>query len=73
VAEARTLGASHVIGAGDGFADRCLARSADSIWTREGSFLDRWCAENRVAHRPFATLDGVASAVAAFPGDPGPG
>ncbi len=68
VAEARKLGARHVIGAGDGFADRCLARSADSIWAREGSFLHRWCVENRVAHTPFSALDGLASAVAGFPG-----
>ncbi len=68
VAEARKSGARHVIGAGDGFADRCLARSADSIWAREGSFLHRWCVENRVAHTPFSALDGLASAVAAFPG-----
>jgi len=66
VAEARRAGARHVIGAGDGFADRCLARSADSIWARDGSYLHRWCVENRVAHTPFTTLDGVASAVAAL-------
>ncbi len=68
VAEARKAGARHVIGAGDGFADRCLARSADSIWAREGSLLHRWCVENRVAHTPFSALHGLASAVAAFPG-----
>jgi 2-hydroxy-3-keto-5-methylthiopentenyl-1-phosphate phosphatase len=67
VAEARKSGARHVIGAGDGFADRCLARSADSIWAREGSYLHRWCVENRVAHTPFSALDGLASAVAGFP------
>ena len=67
VAEARKAGACHVIGAGDGFADRCLARSADSIWARDGSYLHRWCVENRVAHTPFISLDGVAHAVAAFP------
>jgi len=67
VAEARKAGARHVIGAGDGFADRCLARSADSIWARDGSYLHRWCVENRVAHTPFTSLDGVARAVAAFP------
>jgi 2-hydroxy-3-keto-5-methylthiopentenyl-1-phosphate phosphatase len=67
VAEARRSGARHVIGAGDGFADRCLARSADAVWAREGSYLHRWCVENRVAHTPFTTLDGLASAVAGFP------
>jgi 2-hydroxy-3-keto-5-methylthiopentenyl-1-phosphate phosphatase len=65
VAEARKAGARQVIGAGDGFADRCLARSADSIWAREGSYLHRWCVENRVTHTPFTALDGVARAVAA--------
>jgi len=67
VAEARKAGARHVIGAGDGFADRCLAKSADSIWAREGSYLHRFCVENRVAHTPFTSLEGVARAVAAFP------
>jgi 2-hydroxy-3-keto-5-methylthiopentenyl-1-phosphate phosphatase len=68
VAEARRSGARHVIGAGDGFADRCLAKSADSVWAREGSYLHRWCVENRVAHTPFSALDGLASAVTGFPG-----
>jgi 2-hydroxy-3-keto-5-methylthiopentenyl-1-phosphate phosphatase len=67
VAEARKAGARHVIGAGDGFADRCLAKSADSIWARQGSYLHRWCEENRMAHTPFTSLEGVARAVAAFP------
>jgi 2-hydroxy-3-keto-5-methylthiopentenyl-1-phosphate phosphatase len=67
VAEARRSGARHVIGVGDGFADRCLARSADSIWARDGSYLHRWCVENRLAHTPFTALDGLASAVARFP------
>jgi len=67
VAEAREAGARHVIGAGDGFADRCLAKSADAIWAREGSYLHRWCVDHRVAHTPFTTLEGVARAVAAFP------
>jgi 2-hydroxy-3-keto-5-methylthiopentenyl-1-phosphate phosphatase len=66
VAEARKLGARHVIGVGDGFADRCLARSADSLWAREASFLHRWCVENHVAHTTFTTLDGLARAVAGF-------
>ena len=67
VAEARKAGARYVIGAGDGFADRCLARSAESIWAREGSYLHRWCVDQRVAHTPFTSLEGVARAVAAFP------
>ncbi|HWE23915.1 MAG TPA: HAD-IB family phosphatase [Myxococcales bacterium] len=68
VAEARKRGARHVIGIGDGFADRCLARCADSLWAREGSYLHRWCVENGVPHTAFTTLDAVARAVAAFPG-----
>ena len=67
VAQARQAGARHVIGAGDGFADRCLAKSADSIWAREGSYLHRWCVENHRGHTPFTSLDVVARAVAAFP------
>jgi 2-hydroxy-3-keto-5-methylthiopentenyl-1-phosphate phosphatase len=64
VAEVRKLGAQHVFGVGDGFADRCLAQCADSLWAREGSYLHRWCVENRVAHTAFAALHGVAHAVA---------
>ncbi|MFL5311181.1 MAG: HAD-IB family phosphatase [Myxococcales bacterium] len=67
VAQARKTGARHVIGAGDGFADRCLASSADSIWAREGSYLHRWCVENRVPHTPFSSLETLAQAVAGFP------
>ncbi|HKC58585.1 MAG TPA: HAD-IB family phosphatase [Myxococcales bacterium] len=67
VAEARKAGAQHVMGAGDGFADRCLARSADSIWARQGSYLHRWCVEHHMAHSPFADLHGLANAVASFP------
>jgi 2-hydroxy-3-keto-5-methylthiopentenyl-1-phosphate phosphatase len=66
VAEARKAGARHVIGVGDGFADRCLARSADSIWAREGSYLHRWCVEHRLKHSAFSDLDGLARAVANF-------
>jgi len=62
----RVVRARYVIGAGDGFADRCLARSAESIWAREGSYLHRWCVDQRVAHTPFTSLEGVARAVAAF-------
>lgn len=67
VAQARKSGARHVIGIGDGFADRCLARCADSLWAREGSYLQGWCLENRVPHNAFTTLDGVARQVSAFP------
>lgn len=67
VAEARKSGARHVIGIGDGFADRCLARCADSLWAREGSYLQRWCLESHVPHTAFTTLDAVARVVTAFP------
>jgi 2-hydroxy-3-keto-5-methylthiopentenyl-1-phosphate phosphatase len=67
VAEARKRGARHVIGIGDGFADRCLARCADSLWAREGSYLHRWCVENAVPHTAFTTLEPMAREVAAFP------
>jgi len=67
VAEVRKLGAEHVIGVGDGFADRCLAQTADSLWAREGSYLHRWCLQNLVPHTAFSALDGVARAVAGFP------
>lgn len=65
VADARAKGAKYVIGIGDGFADRCLARFADRLFAREGSYLHRWCEENRVAYTPFTTLYGAADAVRA--------
>jgi 2-hydroxy-3-keto-5-methylthiopentenyl-1-phosphate phosphatase len=67
VAELRALGADHVIGIGDGFADRCLALTADSLWAREGSYLHRYCVENAIPHTPFTSLIPVAHAVATFP------
>jgi 2-hydroxy-3-keto-5-methylthiopentenyl-1-phosphate phosphatase len=66
VAEVRDLGAQHVIGIGDGFADRCLAQTADSLWAREGSYLHRWCTAEGVAHTPFTTLEAAARAVTRF-------
>ena len=71
VAEARKLGATRVIGIGDGFADRCLARSADALYAREGSYLHRWCVENGVQHRPFTTLHDAAREIAASGAVPG--
>jgi len=67
VAEARKSGARHIIGIGDGFADRCLAACVDSLWAREGSYLQRWCLKNRLPHTAFTTLDPVTRAVTAFP------
>jgi 2-hydroxy-3-keto-5-methylthiopentenyl-1-phosphate phosphatase len=63
VADARAGGAKFVIGIGDGFADRCLARCADRLFARDGSYLHRWCDENGVACTPFMTLYGAAEAV----------
>jgi 2,3-diketo-5-methylthio-1-phosphopentane phosphatase len=63
VAVARKRGARRVIGVGDGFADRCLARSADELWAREGSYLHRWCIENGVPHTAFTTLVPLARRV----------
>jgi 2-hydroxy-3-keto-5-methylthiopentenyl-1-phosphate phosphatase len=63
VADARSQGATHVIGLGDGFADRCLARCADQMFAREGSFLHHWCSENGVACTPFRTLYAAAETV----------
>jgi 2-hydroxy-3-keto-5-methylthiopentenyl-1-phosphate phosphatase len=64
VAELREeLGVRHVVGIGDGFADRCLARSADSLWAREGSYLHRYCLEHHLPHTPFTTLLPAAEAV----------
>jgi 2-hydroxy-3-keto-5-methylthiopentenyl-1-phosphate phosphatase len=63
VADARSQGAKYVIGLGDGFADRCLARFADRIFAREGSYLHHWCGENGVACTPFTTLYDAAEAV----------
>ena len=67
VAELRALGAVHVVGIGDGFADRCLARTADSLWAREGSYLHRYCVEHAIRHTPFTSLIPAAHAVATFP------
>ena len=66
VAELRAAGVRHVIGIGDGFADRCLAEKVDAVFAREGSFLQRHCVERGLPHTPFTTLDGAAEAVAAF-------
>jgi len=63
VAEARSQGAKYVIGLGDGFADRCLARFAEKMFAREGSFLHRWCGENGVACAPFTTFYEAAETV----------
>jgi len=67
VAAVRRAGAGHVVGLGDGFADRCLAQHVDQVFAREGSFLQRYCLEHKVAHEAFSTLDGAAAAVRAFP------
>jgi 2-hydroxy-3-keto-5-methylthiopentenyl-1-phosphate phosphatase len=66
VAALRAAGVRHVIGIGDGFADRCLAQSADAIFAREGSYLHRYCVEKGLPHTAFTTLEGAAQAVAAY-------
>jgi 2-hydroxy-3-keto-5-methylthiopentenyl-1-phosphate phosphatase len=63
VSDARSGGARYVIGLGDGFADRCLARFADKMFAREGSYLHRWCSENHVACTPFVTMFEAAGTV----------
>ena len=66
VALVRREGAGFVIGVGDGFADRCLAKFSDRTFAREGSYLERYCVEHGVPHTPFTTLDGAAEAVRCF-------
>ena len=66
VALVRREGARFVLGVGDGFADRCLAKFADRMFAREGSYLARYCVEHGVPHTAFTTLDGAAEAVRAF-------
>jgi 2-hydroxy-3-keto-5-methylthiopentenyl-1-phosphate phosphatase len=56
VAELRSAGVRHVIGIGDGFADRCLAQAVDQIFAREGSYLHRYCVSEGVRHTAFTTL-----------------
>ena len=63
VAEARRTGAGDVLGIGDGFADRCLVRTADRTFVREGSYLHSWCKKHRRPCTPFADLHGAAEAV----------
>lgn len=63
VAEARKAGARRIVGLGDGFADRCLVQFSDCVYAREGSYLHRYCAENRLAHIAFTELYGAAEAV----------
>jgi 2-hydroxy-3-keto-5-methylthiopentenyl-1-phosphate phosphatase len=63
ISDARSQGATRVIGLGDGFADRCLARFADKMFAREGSYLHRWCGENHVACTPFTTMYEAAESV----------
>ncbi|HXN55501.1 MAG TPA: MtnX-like HAD-IB family phosphatase [Myxococcales bacterium] len=64
VIELRRTGVRSIVGIGDGFADRCLARFADRVFARRDSFLHRHCAEHGIAHEPFETLHAAASAVA---------
>lgn len=63
VADLRERGVQHVLGIGDGFADRCLVQHADQAFARTGSYLAKFCAEARIAHALFETLEGAAEAV----------
>ena len=65
VADLRAAGVQHVIGIGDGFADRCLVQRADQAFARAGSFLARFCTEQRLPHATFETLEAAAAAVRA--------
>jgi 2-hydroxy-3-keto-5-methylthiopentenyl-1-phosphate phosphatase len=66
VSDLRTAGVRHIIGIGDGFADRCLAQFADRIFAREGSYLHRYCLEQKLPHGAFTTLEEAALAVKDF-------
>ena len=65
VADLRERGVQHIIGVGDGFADRCLVQHADQAFARAGSYLAKFCAETGLAHATFVTLDDAADAVKA--------
>jgi 2-hydroxy-3-keto-5-methylthiopentenyl-1-phosphate phosphatase len=53
-------GAGHkVVVLGDGAGDRCAAAAADFVFARAGSSLVRWCTEQGVPHRVFATFHEV--------------
>ena len=66
VADLRARGVRHVIGIGDGFADRCLVEHADQAFARKDSFLARHCASAGIAFEPFETLERAAAAVREF-------
>jgi 2-hydroxy-3-keto-5-methylthiopentenyl-1-phosphate phosphatase len=63
IAEARSTGATYVLGIGDGFADRCLVDFADRTFAREGSYLHGYCQDRRLDCTPFTDLYGAAEAV----------
>lgn len=65
VADLRARGVRTVVGAGDGFADRCLLERVDAGFARAGSFLARWAAGQGVPHQEFETLDAAAALVRA--------
>jgi 2-hydroxy-3-keto-5-methylthiopentenyl-1-phosphate phosphatase len=46
---------------GDGYSDRCASLAADRVFARDG--LQRYLAEQGVAHEPFETLQDVAAAL----------
>ncbi len=63
VADARRLGASFVLGIGDGFADRCLVQFADRTFARQDSYLHRYCLEHALPCTPFTELYEAAEVV----------
>jgi 2,3-diketo-5-methylthio-1-phosphopentane phosphatase len=63
VAEARRSGAQRIMGIGDGFADRFLARFSDCVYARKDSYLHRYCVDNAVRHSAFTELSGAADAL----------
>ncbi len=63
VADLRARGVRHVLGIGDGFADRCLVQFADEAFAKAGSYLARHCEAEEVAHHPFETLFEAAERV----------
>ncbi len=58
--EARAAGRL-VIGVGDSFTDRCLARHAEHVFARD--WLSRHCAEQEIPHHPFDDFHPVTATV----------
>lgn len=63
IAEARSAGATFIVGLGDGFADRCLTQFADKTYAREDSYLARYCLDQQRPFTPFTELYDAANFV----------